>query len=87
MSKFELHRYVSAFEKNGDAHVCDVEFVEVPRMSFLQATFNVPAEDPMYDIAAIDIRIAEELRPYLPYALDLQSYDYFLECDQQERSD
>ncbi|NML35512.1 DUF7683 domain-containing protein [Paraburkholderia antibiotica] len=81
MTEYQLHRYISAFEKEGDAHVCNIEFVHVPNLEFLQALFDTPAENPMYDVGAINSRIAEQLNPYLPFELDCEKYEYFLECD------
>jgi len=82
MTRYQLHRYISAYERHGDAHISDIEFVAVPSLEFLQALFNLPSDNPMYDVGAIDPHIAEKLRPFLPFALDLEKHAYFLECDQ-----
>ncbi|MDN7908562.1 hypothetical protein QZM18_31230 [Burkholderia diffusa] len=81
MKAYQLHRYISVFEKNGDAHIRDIEFAVEPNLEFLQALFKQPRDNPMYDVGVIDVNIAEELAPYISERLELDSFDYFLECD------
>ncbi|MDR5776639.1 MULTISPECIES: hypothetical protein [unclassified Caballeronia] len=81
MTEYRLYRYISVFEQQGDDHVRDIEFVLVPNLAFLQALFKVPDDNPMFDVFAIDTRIAEQLTPYISERLDLERFDYYLECD------
>ena len=81
MKAYQLHRYISVFEKNGDAHIHDIEFSVDPNLEFLQELFKQPRDNPMYDVGVIDVNIAEELAPYISEQLELENFDYFLECD------
>ncbi|WP_321813092.1 MULTISPECIES: hypothetical protein [unclassified Paraburkholderia] len=81
MTEYRLHRYIAAYEKKGDEHIRDIEFVLVPSLGFLQALFNAPDDNPMFDAFAINTRAAEQLAPYISEQFDLDLFDYFLECD------
>lgn len=81
MTEFGLHRYISAYERQGEDHVRDIEFVVVPSLAFLQTLFKLSSDNRMYDVFAIDVCTAEQLAPYISERLDLERFDYFLECD------
>jgi len=81
MITHEVRRYISVFEKAGDNHVSDVEFDRIPDLIFLQALFNVQSDNPMYDVGVIDEQRAAQLAPFISGQMDLDRFDYFLECD------
>jgi len=81
MTEYRLHRYISVYEKNGDNHVRDIEFVLMPDLAFLQAVFAVSEGNLMFDAFAINTCIAEKLSPYIPERIEPEQFDYFLECD------
>lgn len=81
MTAYEVHRYISVFEKAGENHVSDIEFNKLPDLRFLQTLFNVQSDNPMYDVGVIDEQRATQLAPFISSQFDLDRFDYFLECD------
>ncbi|MCA8277781.1 hypothetical protein LGN17_35440 [Burkholderia sp. AU30280] len=81
MSEEKVYRYISVFEKNGNAHVMDIAFSSMPDLQLLQKIFLDGADDPMYDEYAIDAYKALQLEPFVKLEFDLKRFEYFLSCD------
>ncbi|WP_144153247.1 hypothetical protein [Paraburkholderia sp. BCC1885] len=81
MSEEMVYRYISVFEKDGDAHVRDISFSSAPTLQLLQKIFLDGADDPMYDEYAIDAHKAFQLAPFIKEEFDLKRFEYFLSCD------
>ena len=84
-------RYVVGYEKeSGDA--LKVEYVLDRRasLSFLQKIFDVDSQDDnlteryMIDCYKISLKQSKLLQPYVKEKLDLEMYDFFLECHSEE---
>lgn len=82
MSDAKVYRYISVFEKAGDAYVMDIPFVSQPTLQLLRELFSSGADDPMYDEYPIDAQIAKRLAPFIRKPLDLERFEYFLSCDE-----
>ena len=81
MSDEKVYRYISVFEKAGEAHVKDLPFVNQPTLQMLHGIFAAADDDPMYDEYPIDARIALRLAPLVQEPFDLERFEYFLSCD------
>ncbi|WP_156443178.1 hypothetical protein [Burkholderia sp. RF4-BP95] len=81
MSEENVYRYISVFEKDGDAHVRDISFSSAPTLNLLQKIFLDGADDPMCDEYAIDANKALQLAPFVKEEFDLKRFEYFLSCD------
>ena len=46
----------------------------------LQTLFKEPSNEPMYDCYPVSKVQAESLQKYVDEKIDVESYDYFLEC-------
>ena len=82
MSTTKVYRYISVFERRGDAHVKNLSFVCQPSLQTLQKIFAQDAGDPMYDEYRIAAQIAELLAPLIQEQLDFERFEYFLSCDE-----
>ncbi|WGY71011.1 hypothetical protein KEC55_28840 [Burkholderia cepacia] len=81
MSEENIYRYISVFEKDGDAHVRDISFSSAPTLHLLQNIFLDGADDSMYDEYSIDANKAIQLAPFVKEEFDLKRFEYFLSCD------
>ncbi|NIF40282.1 hypothetical protein F3J14_05045 [Burkholderia sp. Tr-862] len=81
MSNERVLRYISVFERAGDAHVRDIHFSSQPLLHELQSIFSVGADDPMYDEYPIDATIASRLTSVVRERFDFERFEYFLSCD------
>jgi hypothetical protein len=82
MSDAKVYRYISVFQKTGEAHVKDLPFARQPTLELLRDIFSISSDDPMYDEYAIDAQIAKRLAPFFQEPLDLERFEYFLSCDE-----
>ena len=72
--------FLKKYEKSGDypVHVYKLENV---RVEDLQRMFNEPSHNPMYDCYPVTESQAEWLQDFIKDKIDLQSYDYYIECE------
>lgn len=68
-----------AYQKEGDALVDEWPLPGI-NAATLQDLFEQPRDNPMYDGYLVEEAQAERLQPYLTAPIDLQAYDYFVEC-------
>lgn len=68
-----------AYQKEGDALVDEWP---LPGLSLgvMHNLFQQPQDDPMYDGYLVEEAQAGRLQAYTDHAIDLQAYDYFVEC-------
>ena len=77
MSK--LVRTVSYFDKQTETMVGEHLLAGINPPA-LQSLFGVESDDPMYDVWPNGPREAEILKPHVDGTIDLDRYDYFLDC-------
>ncbi len=75
----KLVRVLTTFEKHGDELISEhkLEGITLPE---LQALFNEPSDNPMYDcypVTAAQVKRLQEA--VLDHRIDLQKFDYFVE--------
>jgi hypothetical protein len=74
-------RVVRWFERDGDKLIGEQPLDGVD-LSILQKAFAVAADDPMYDCYPIETKQqVEYIQGVTHLVINIQSYDYFLECD------
>lgn len=73
-----LTRYISKFNMNDEKHICDIHFITTPELDWLQKTFNIPSDNPMYDEYEISAAIAKSIRQFIAEDLNTDEYFYFL---------
>jgi len=74
-----LARMLSCFSKEGEDFVADYPLRGID-LAALQELFAVPVENPMYDVWPVGPREAARLQPFVGTTIDLDRYDYFVEC-------
>jgi len=72
-------RTVAFFDKRTEELVGEYPLVGID-LPTLQALFRVEPEDPMYDVWAVGPAEAALLRNHVIGNIDLERYDYFVEC-------
>ena len=77
-------RFISKFEKNGEKFIEVIHFKNEPPLNFLQKIFHVTS--PMYEEYWISNEVAKVIEPYLCEKLDINNYDYFLSCEEDNIS-
>ncbi len=70
---------LQAYQKKGDAFVEEWPLRGIS-LSMLHDLFQQPQDDPMYDAYPVGEAQAERLQAYTDHTIDLQAYDYFVEC-------
>ncbi len=70
---------LQAYEKEGDDFVEEWPLKGISAGT-LHALFEQPEDDPMYDAYPVHEAQAERLQAYVDHLIDLQAYDYFVEC-------
>lgn len=70
---------LQAYQKEGDAFVEEWPLRGIS-LSMLHDLFQQPQDDPMYDVYPVHEAQAECLQVYTNHPIDLQAYDYFVEC-------
>ena len=65
------------FEKLGDAYLGELALPDIP-LTKLQEVFQMPPEDPMYEMFPIYEKEAKFFREFAQIKIDIESYDYFL---------
>lgn len=77
----DVRRLVRWYEKDpGNAMVGEAYLHDIT-LSKLQALFNVPAENPMYDCWPVRPEHLSALIPHLSVQMELDRYEYFVEAD------
>lgn len=74
-----LVRAVSYFDKDSEEMVGEYPLVGID-LPALQALFGVEPEDPMYDVWPVGPAELAVLRNHVAGEIDLERYDYYLEC-------
>lgn len=80
-SKPIVNRVLRWFEKEGDELIGEKKIDNISLES-LQKLFGIDSENPMYDCYPVES--AEQinyLQNLVNFDLDIESYDYFIECD------
>jgi hypothetical protein len=72
-------RLVSFYSKGGD-FPAGKHRLEGIRVSELQSMFGIAPENPMYDVYPVGPDQARHLQRFVKEAIDLEKYDYFVEC-------
>jgi hypothetical protein len=72
-------RVVAYFSRDNDQLVGEYRLFGID-LPTLQALFGGEPEDPMYDVWPVGSIEAEVLRNHVAGAIDLERYDYHLEC-------
>lgn len=75
-----MNRVIRLFNKIDDALVKEVIIPDIP-LECLQAAFNLPEDNPMYDSFQIGELQAELISNYMDLKFELMKYDYILEYD------
>lgn len=70
---------LQAYQKEGDAFVEEWPLRGIS-FSTLHSLFQQPQDDPMYDAYPVDEAQAKRLQSYTDHPINLQAYDYFVEC-------
>ncbi len=70
---------LQAYQKEGDAFVEEWPLRGIS-LGTLHSLFQQPQDDPMYDAYPIGEAQAGCLQAYTAHPIDLQAYDYFVEC-------
>ncbi len=68
-----------AYQKDGDDLVEESPLAGID-LAVLQDLFGEPQDNPMYDAYPVRQAQAKRLQSYTGRTLDLQAYDYFVEC-------
>ncbi|MBI1922625.1 hypothetical protein HYR99_00090 [Candidatus Poribacteria bacterium] len=72
-------RIITKFQKDGDDLLDEVELKGIT-LKMLQLLFQRPPEDPMYLCYPVSKTQAKSLQKYVNEKIDLETYDYFVEC-------
>lgn len=72
-------RCVSCFDKRTEELIKEIPFVGIT-LRDLQEIFGMPEDDEMIEVFDITPRHAQRLQKFLPEPLELDKYDYQLEC-------
>lgn len=91
----DVTRHIMGYSKIPDRYgeyplEIDYEFAKPVPLSFLQDLFGIPHDYPdegdryMISCFPIDQKRAEALQPFLKEKLDLNKYDFMLECSEKE---
>lgn len=75
-----MNRVIRLFNKIDDALVKEIIIPDIP-LEYLQAAFNLPEDNPMYDSFQIGELQAELISNYMDIKFELKKYDYILEYD------
>ncbi len=77
--EYRIERTLDYYEKNSDdlAGQLPLEGVE---LAFLQELFGMTRDDPMFEVFPVNSLQVEALRPYVSGEIDLDRYDYYLDC-------
>ena len=77
-------RFISKFEKNGEKFIEVIHFKNESPLNFLQKIFHETSS--MYEEYWISNEVAKVIEPYLCKKLDINNYDYFLSCEEENIS-
>jgi len=80
----KIIRFISKFEKNGEKFIEVIHFKNEPPLNFLQKIFHETS--PMYEEYWISNEVAKVIEPYLCEKVDINNYDYFLSCEEENIS-
>lgn len=78
-----IHSVVSAFRKGQDELVSEWALCPM-RTEIAQKIFHISIDELLEEPHFLDEREAAQLQGYTPRPLELQKYDYVLECHQTE---
>lgn len=76
----KVERFLRAYEKEGDNLVGEHRLEGISIIE-LQSMFGEPSDSPMYECYPVTTNQLERLQNVIKAPLDLQAYDYFVECD------
>ena len=78
---YQLLRTLAYYPKEGGDDFLAGEYpLNGIDLAALQALFDVPSEDPMYDCWEVGPEHAKVLQRHVEGRIDLDRYDYFVEC-------
>ena len=75
-----MNRVIRLFNKLDDSLINEIIISDIP-LKHLQAAFNLPEDNPMYDSFQIGKLQAELISNYMHINFELEKYDYILEYD------
>ena len=75
-----IKRFISKFEKNGEKFIEVINFKNELPLNILQKIFHETSS--MYEEYWISNDVAKIIEPYLYEKLDINHYDYFLSCEE-----
>lgn len=75
----QVSRFISQFEKDGDALVGILRFTKDPPLELLRSIFGETGM--MYEEHVITDAIAEQVAPLVDCDVRLTDFDYFLSCE------
>ena len=78
-SEEEVMRILTKFQKDGDDLLDEFELNGV-ELQELRASFQRPADDPMYLCYPVSKVQPQYLQRYVSEKIDVEAYDYFVEC-------
>lgn len=70
---------LSAYKKQADQPSSEQPLPGI-NAATLQSFFGQPQDNPMYDVYPVSKEQANQLQAYVEQPIDLQTYDYFVEC-------
>ena len=74
-----VRRLITCFDKRTGRLVKEISFSGIS-LQRLQEIFDEPAEDLMYEAYRLNAETAQLLQPYATEAIDIKSYNCFLDC-------
>ena len=81
-TKPKVTRVLRWFEKEGENLVGETTITNV-NLECLQKLFGISSDNPMYDCYLVEsFEQINYLQKIVDFELDLNSYNYFVECDQ-----
>ena len=82
----KVARVLSRFAKGEDDFLGDSPIKGLD-ITLLRGFLNAPADDPLFDSWPVGPREAALLQPFVATAIDLDRYDYFVECHAEAVAD
>jgi hypothetical protein len=72
-------RLLRGYKKAGDNLEIEIDLKGVD-LEKLQKIFNIPQDDPMYNCYPVGQKEKKMLQPYAAALIEIEKYDFFLEC-------
>jgi hypothetical protein len=80
---YRVVREMTWFDRKDESHVGTVR-LRGATLKALQRLFGAPSDDPMYECYPVCAEHLKDLQRWADLRIDLDKYDYFVECSRVE---